>query len=230
MSLILEALKRSEKERQRQADSVTDTLYIEVAPRRRNLWPVLLVALLLVNIGIMTFLWWRQAASDDIPATQQADPEAIIAAARKATPDPQPPAASDGPSRIAARILRPLDQELGGARVVPARRPATTQAPARKSPAAGATTAAASPPTTSEPEQEPAIGAMDDATLQSLQRYEINIIVYSDIPARRYALIDMKKLREGDTLPGSDLRIERIAQGALIIDTGHGLVSYSGTP
>ena len=227
MSLILEALKRSEKERQQQADSVTDTLYIEVAPRRRNLWPVVLVVLLLVNIGIMVFLWWRQAASDDIPATQQADPEAIIAAARKATPDPPPTAASDGPSRIAARILRPLDQELGGARVVPAHRPAVTDAPARKSPSAGATTAA-SPPPTSEP--EPVIGAMDDATLQALQRYEINIIVYSDTPARRYALIDMKKLREGDTLPGSDLRIERIAQGALIIDTGHGLVSYSGTP
>ncbi len=228
MSLILEALKRSEKERQQQADSVTDTLYIEVAPRRRNLWPVVLVALLLVNIGIMLFLWWLQAASDDIPATQQADPEAIIAAARKATPDPPPAAASDGPSRIAARILRPLDQELGGARVVPAHRPAAADAPARKSASAGATTAAPPPPPTSEP--EPVIGAMDDATLQTLQRYEINIIVYSDTPARRYALIDMKKLREGDTLPGSDLRIERIAQGALIIDTGHGLVSYSGTP
>ncbi len=228
MSLILEALKRSEKERQQQADSVTDTLYIEVAPRRRNLWPVVLVVLLLVNIGIMLFLWWRQAASDDIPATQQADPEAIIAAARKATPDPPPTGASDGPSRIAARILRPLDQELGGARVVPARRPAAADAPARKSASAGATTP--TPPPASEPEPEPVIGAMDDATLQALQRYEINIIVYSDTPARRYALIDMKKLREGDTLPGSDLRIERIAQGALIIDTGHGLVSYSGTP
>ncbi len=226
MSLILEALKRSEKERRQQADSVTDTLYIEVAPRRRNLWPVVLVVLLLVNIGIMLFLWWRQAANDDIPATQQADPEAIIAAARKATPDPPPAATSDGPSRIAARILRPLDQELGGARIVPARRPAATDAPARNSPSADATTAP--PPPASEP--EPVIGAMDDATLQALQRYEINIIVYSDTPARRYALIDMKKLREGDTLPGSDLRIERIAQGALIIDTGHGLVSYSGTP
>ena len=71
---------------------------------------------------------------------------------------------------------------------------------------------------------------MDDATLQKLQQYDVNIIVYSDTPSRRYALINMKKLHEGDPLPGSDLRIERITQGALIIDTGAGLVRYAGTP
>jgi hypothetical protein len=40
----------------------------------------------------------------------------------------------------------------------------------------------------------------------------------------------MKKLREGDPLPGSTLRIDKITPGALIIDTGHGRVRYSGSP
>ena len=256
MSLILEALKRSEKERQQQANSVTDTLYIEVAPRRRNFWPVLLVVLLLANIGIMAFLWWRQVASDDIPKAQYVAPNTAIATTQEATPTPPPTTITDGPSRIAARILRPLDQELGNARIVAAHPPATIQAPAHKPDDSGSSPTTPPQPTAeetrpkpeptsasaSEPEpkpepasasasaSEPTIGAMDDATLQQLQQYEINIIVYSDNPARRYTLIDMKKLHEGDTLPGSNLRIQRIAPGKLIIDTGDGLVSYGGTP
>ena len=268
MSLILEALKRSEKERQQQANSVTDALYIEVAPRRRNFWPVLLVVLLLANIGIMAFLWWHQIASDDIPEMQYIDPDTAITTAQEATPTPSPTMPSGGPSRIAARILRPLDQELGNTRIVAAHPPATTHAPAHEPDDTSATPATPPQPTaeearqkpeptsasapkpepkseptsasapkpgpkpepTSAPASEPTIGAMDDATLQQLQQYEINIIVYSDNPARRYTLIDMKKLHEGDTLPGSNLRIERIAPGKLIIDTGDGLVSYGGTP
>ncbi len=220
MSLILEALKRSEKERKQQAEAVTDTVFVQMAPRRRSLWPVVLVALLLVNIGIMLFLWWRYPAAVE-PGTDTPSPQEIIAAARQAGPVASPPPTADPTPHIARRILRPLQQELGNTPIVTPQRPrAETETPSAKPETAPL--AANEPP--------PTVGEMDEATLQQLQQYQINIIVHSDIPARRYALIDMQKLREGDRLPGSRLRIERIVQGALIIDTGHGLVRYSGTP
>ncbi len=220
MSLILEALKRSENERRKQAESVTDTLYVQVRPRHRSRWPVVLVALLLMNLGILLFLWWRGPGAPPETAGTPS-PAAIIAAAREHDAPPTTATTGEPTPHVARRVLRPLAQELGNARVVTPSLPPTTPPPEERL----AATPPAIPPRSTRPLDE-----IDTATLQRLQQYEINIIVYSDDPARRYALIDMKKLREGDRLPGSTLRIEEIAPGALIIDTGHGLVRHTGTP
>jgi general secretion pathway protein B len=231
MSIILDALKQSEKERQQQAESVTDTLYIQVEPERRSLWPMALVLLLLLNIGIMLFLWWRSPAGNAPPAPPQSAHE-IIENARLAQPEPVNLAAPDDTPapKTASRILRPLQQELGNTKIVKAPRPTTKPEPTSAEPSPQAVEKTAAKP--SAPAANPAVEPreMDDVTLQKLQAYEINTIVYSDTPSRRYALINMQKLKEGAVLPGSKLRIERITTNGLVIDTGDGLVRYSGTP
>ncbi len=216
MSLILDALKQSEKDRQQQAESIADTLYIQVKPERRSFWPIVLVLLLLANIAILLFLWWRTPAESTAPTA--ADPRDIIESARHAAPAPAEPPAPN----TASRILRPLAQELGATRVIEAQRPAPRRQPAP--PAADKAVPAATAAATIQAR------AADGDTLEKLQQYEINTIVYSDTPSRRYALINMQKFKEGATLPHSKLRIREITNDGLIIDTGAGLVRYSGTP
>ncbi len=216
MSLILDALKQSEKDRQQQAESIADTLYIQVKPERRSFWPVVLLLLLLANIAILLFLWWRTPAESAAPTV--ADPRAIIESARQAAQPPTKPAAPN----TASRILRPLEQELGATRMIEAHRPAARLQPNNKAPVEDKPAPTAS--TTSQPQEA------DGDTLEKLQQYEINTIVYSDTPSRRYALVNMQKLKEGATLPQSTLRIVEITTNGLVIDTGDGLVRYSGTP
>jgi general secretion pathway protein B len=58
MSYILDALKKSEKERQRGTvpDLLTDQDIIEQEPKKRLLWPYLILAALLLNAVLL--LWW----------------------------------------------------------------------------------------------------------------------------------------------------------------------------
>lgn len=222
MSLILDALKQSEKDRQQQTESIADTLYIQVKPKHHSVWPIALTLLLLANIGILLFLWWH--TPDARSAAEPANARAIIENARLASPKPaaRPVVAAAPAPKTASRILRPLQQELGSAKVVELH-------PSSSKQQADSTTAVEKKPATPPP-LTPQPQAADGDTLQQLRQYEINTIVYSDSPSRRYALINMQKFKEGATLPQSKLRIRQITTDGLIIDTGNGLVSYSGTP
>lgn len=58
MSYILDALKKSEKERQRGTlpDMLTVQDIVAEKPKKRFVWPALLVAVLMLNAGV--FVWW----------------------------------------------------------------------------------------------------------------------------------------------------------------------------
>jgi general secretion pathway protein B len=77
MSYILDALKKSEKERQRGTvpDLMTAQDVIEEGPKRRSLWPYLLVGALILNAGLLAWwLAWRSGkppVAAQPPATQQ---------------------------------------------------------------------------------------------------------------------------------------------------------------
>ncbi len=230
MSLILEALKQSEKERQQQAQSVTDTLYIKHPPSRRNIWIPVIIALLLVNLGIYALLY---LGNDTGITTEPPNAEEILEAARqdREAKPATPPITTQPAPRIASRILRPLEKELGNARVSKLE-PATASRPTVNT--AVIPNASTTPPAEDEQRSVPkektgteSIQEMDDATRDALQHFEINTIVYSDNPARRFALINMQKVQEGATLPGSEYRIEKITPKGLVLQTGSGLVLFS---
>ena len=86
MSFILDALKKSENDRQRQSGPAL--FEVRVAPPRSRFpsWAIALVGLLLVNLGVVAWLMFRKPASAATPPMQAA------ADARAAVPTPiQPP-------------------------------------------------------------------------------------------------------------------------------------------
>jgi len=95
MSYILDALKKSEKERQRGTvpDLMTAQDVIEEGPKRRPFWPYLLVGALILNAGL--FAWWLAWRSGKPPvAAQQTAPQQLVARA----PDQENRSADAGPS------------------------------------------------------------------------------------------------------------------------------------
>lgn len=105
MSFILDALRKSDAERQRQsAPGLADIRYAR-PKTRRSPWVPLLVVVLVANLGFMAFQWWRSGTEPPAaapgavvapPATPAAPvvPAAAVPAAPVAVrPDPAPPAA-----------------------------------------------------------------------------------------------------------------------------------------
>ena len=142
MSFILDALKKSESDRQRQ--SGPSLFEVKVAPPRRTLpvWAVVVAALLLINVVVISWMLLRH------PATQQPASPQDTAAARTTAPPGAPAATPAMPTASTAPPLAapPVQQT--------ARPPGETQPPAAAAlstapPAAAPLTAAA--PTTAPP-------------------------------------------------------------------------------
>jgi general secretion pathway protein B len=123
MSFILDALKKSEADRQRQSGPAL--FEVKVAPPRRRLplWAVAIAVLLLVNLGIVLWLLLRHPSQ---------------AASETAALPPAPPVAQSAPPL--AQSAPPAIAPLTAAATPP---PATAPAPA---PAAGNTAPASAPP------------------------------------------------------------------------------------
>ena len=225
MSFILDALKKSESDRQRQNGP---GLYeVKVAAPRSQLpyWAIGLAVLLGVNLIIVAWALLRRPAHT--PAHEGAS--APVAA----TVPPAPPAA---PPTVAAAAA--AAQSPAGAQALP---PASASPPAALStPSAGANPGA---------EREPAQGNPDDfapatepnqsssvsfhvrrATESGVPLYSeaatapgsgvpelrLDLHAYAPRPEDRFVLINMKKLREGDSLP-EGVKVESITPDGVIL-------------
>ncbi len=154
MSFILDALRKSEHERQRQTGPALVEVAVAAPKPTTNRWATAAIALLLVNlvaIGILLIM-----KSDDAPeaAAQQAStpapgvaPEGASAAAPAATttgPSPQASVTQTLPEPQRPPMLRPATEPPVPAQVNPLEREVASYAPAMESEAAAA--AAAPPP------------------------------------------------------------------------------------
>lgn len=207
MSFILDALRKSETERQRQsAPSIADARYRVAKPgRSRWLVPGLFVVLL-VNAALVAYLLLRTPAE---PPVGRAVVEVPLADARPlAQPSPARPPAPMPPRED----VRPLATEVAAEPEVPAVKP-PAPAPAAATATAPATVTSSSLPATGDSSvrtQAPAAAASGES-LPSLQTLllggvielpplRVDIHVYSDEPGKRFVFINMNKYREGDQL------------------------------
>src|SRR5262244_1099419 len=94
MSFILDALKKSESDRQRQSGPAL--FEVKVAPPRRGLplWAIAIGLLLAVNLGIIAWMMLRHPRAE---AAVNVTPPPLLAAA-PTTPAPQPPPAQPAPA------------------------------------------------------------------------------------------------------------------------------------
>jgi general secretion pathway protein B len=210
MSFILDALKKSEIERQRQ--SVPGLMDTRMRERRHRLplWATILAVLLGINLLVLAFVLWHRntpaphaapaaaasppAAADSAPPAAQhfspLDPSPVFAQEIPLPPAENPTAASPGaPVKVAAHPVRRADPLLSEADAAP-------------------------------PENQeilPSISEINLTGAQALPELHLDVHVYSTKPADRFVYINMRKYHEGAALQEGPT-VERIRRDGVVLN------------
>jgi general secretion pathway protein B len=214
MSFILDALKKSEMERQQQSvPGLMDTRFV---PRRRRLpvWGIALGVLLSVNVAVLSLLLVRRNAADIKVPRPAAAPAAVDAAAPAARPFSPMDAAPEYAPEIP---VAPAES------AAPADTPAAAEAPppqaAATRPAHRGADPVLSEPDASADDQEilPSINEISLTGAQALPEIHLDVHVYSTKPAERFVYINMRKYHEGGRLQEGPI-VERIRRDGVVLN------------
>jgi general secretion pathway protein B len=273
MSFILDALKKSETDRQRQTGPALFEVKVAPPKARFPVWAVAIVALLVINMIIVGWLLLRRSSRDDETAAQNIPPAATAATA----PSPNggtwapsvaviPPPPAGAPSNTAPSTNGPANNGVSQTFAPPpgvpasapqsaamARLPAeeSTQPPvhlpdrdqneptlAGSSRDSGTDSGGASPddyaPAT-DPGSSLFKGHVKRGTESGFMLYQdlavaagsnlpnlrLDLHVYAAKPQDRFALINMHKVREGDSLQGG-VKVDAITPDGVVM-------SHNGT-
>jgi general secretion pathway protein B len=219
MSFILDALKKSESDRQRQGGPALFEVKVAAPRRALPLWAVAIAVLFAANLAVVIWLLMRHGA----PPAEVAQPAAAVSAATAVreparTPTPlQPAPVTPGEIAINAPIASPPA-------VSPAAR-SLVSAPAEAPPASNPDDFAPA----AEPPPSGSIGRVKRGTESGVPLYQqlaatpasqlpqlrLDLHAYAARAEDRWVLINMHRLREGDSLEG--VHVERITpEGAVL--------------
>lgn len=206
MSFILDALKKSEAERQRNAaPGFADIPRGQDRPRsQRWLWVV--GGLLAVNLVVLLAVFLLPASEPDArvpvtaspPATGEGEQAfaAIVAEARKNRPEQEPPTTSEPPRPAPSdSAAAPARQQRAATQAEPASRGTVSESPA-------------------------SFQDLRAAGVLQLPDLHLDIHVYSDTPAERFAFINMSKYTERDTLKEGPRVREITPEGVVLEQAG----------
>lgn len=201
MSFILDALKKSEIERQRQTvPGLMDTR----SPTRRNrlpLWVALLGGLLIVNLMVLTLVLTHRRS----PAAHASPP-----AAAKSSDTP-PVTAHFSPLDAAPQYAPeiPVPSPAAGDTAAAADAPASV--PRRPNPRLSE---ASEPPESQE--ILPSISELNLTGAQALPDLHLDVHVYATKPSERFVYINMHKYHEGSVLQEGP-KVERIRRDGVVL-------------
>jgi general secretion pathway protein B len=228
MSFILDALKKSESDRQRQSAPALFEVKVAAPRRRFPLWVIAVAALLAINIAFLIWYGLRSPAAPapvaNNPAAASQAPAGMVTVPATATyiPANAAPTVTLGSSVPDAGVVAPshappLAEEpvlSGQESSVPPDYDARDYQPAITPAQANATAAA---------RRSGSLPSRDEVLAQGTQLPDLrlDLHVYDADPAKRFVFINMRRLREGETLP-EGVRVDEITQ------TGARL-SYRGT-
>jgi general secretion pathway protein B len=218
MSLILDALRRSERTRQRTLEGRLGSATAEPAtPRVQVPWAALVGVVLFLNAAALAALYWNGSFS--APSPPPAAPVHQSPAPTASVSKPAPAIKQRGP-------LRSLAEEAGAGRhqVAPARqasaatpKPETkTTAPEKPSSAAMVQRQTLSPSASASQGKATPIDALPDTFRQSLPKLHLDVHVYNDNPKDRFVLINMHRYQRGDALPTGP-RVVRITHDGVVL-------------
>jgi len=227
MSFILDALKKSENDRQRQSSPALFEVKVAAPRRSFPLWAVGLAVLLGVNIVALAWFMLREPApanagapaivSSGAQAPANAAPPGMVTVPATSTyiPAGAPPAATMGAGNlssdagvVAPSPAPPLAEEpvlSGQEPSVPPDYDARDYRPAI-TPAQANAVAAARREMSSAPSRDEVL-----AQGTQLPDMRLDLHVYDPDPAKRFVFVNMRKLREGDSLP-EGVRLDAITQ------------------
>jgi general secretion pathway protein B len=244
MSFILDALKKSESDRQRQHGPAL--FEVRVAPPRTRLplWAIAIAALLVVNLGVVLWMLLRHQGHGGSAAGSQPTSAAASTPPSIGTPVPvvatsAPATAGTGPPAVPAALpAAPGPAAPGPAVPAPAATPgaAVTAAPATPAAVSGAADSANAEDYA--PAQEPSASGLGThvrrATASGVPLYQdvsatpgtqlpqlrLDLHVFAARPQDRFVMINMHRLREGDTLP-EGVHVDSITpEGAVLTYNG----------
>jgi general secretion pathway protein B len=235
MSFILDALKKSELERQRQTTpGLIEVGAANLRPRFPP-WALGLGALLGINLIVLSVVLLRHGNTVPPPTAAQTTAAPVGGAtgatgAASATGAGHSAAAvaatqlpADGPrSAPATDHFSPMDgtptyaPEIPVAESVAVADDATAAKPTAKRP----TTVAKTPATTSEDDTEevlPTLSELSSSATAGLPELHLDVHVYATIPADRFVFINGHKYREGMKLEEGPL-LERIRRDGIVLN------------
>jgi general secretion pathway protein B len=214
MSFILDALRKSDSERQQQAAPSLASKVQRNEPRRQKFWIPLLVAVLGLNAVLGWFL-----LRDDEPTANEASPvETATRSLRKESaplPNQPPTQPSDrtpaddpvaNPAPVQVAVPAPVDTERSTITELPATIP--TAAPPRSR----------TPPASPPPNEAnlPNFERVLSAGIISSPPLHLDIHVFAPESAKRFVFVNMKKYREGEQLEEGPV-IEAITETGVIL-------------
>lgn len=215
MSFILDALKKSEQERPPKAVPDVHTVHGQPPrpPRRRRLWPGLLVFALLLNASLL-LLWlrpWGGPEQSELPAP-------LLQA-----PSEPPPvmAASQVAAASAVEEVRVPEPVVAPATLRPRSTPAV-ETPSPRPSAVDASPREEKKNVIIEAGPAPVAGGIQDFdrlpsdVRRSVPPFEISLHFYTEAPASRMVRINGRNLREGDDLVAG-FALEKITPSGVVL-------------
>ncbi len=219
MSFILDALKKSETDRQRQSAPALFEVKVAAPRRRFPLWAIGLAALLGVNVVVLAWVLLRQPSAQSSAAAAAATnlPPNVVYVPAVMMPQPAPLATAPPEAGVVAPSLAPPLAEdpllSSDEPSVPPDYDANDYAPAvsREEATASAQRRAGFLPT------------RDDVLAKGTQLpdLKLDLHVYAENSAKRFVFINMRKLREGESLPDG-VRVDAVTPRGVDL-------SYRGT-
>ncbi len=210
MSFILDALRKSETERQQDTGPGIAASRYGAAAKKPNRWIPILAIFLAANAILLFSLLWRDQDTPEIePAANTAEIPAI-----PVNPPPMPRAARPGPE------VRPLASEAAAATQKATPTAASSAEPANQSKLAEPATDSTDRGKLQDGEITQTLQELLVAGELELPPLRIDIHVYSDDPPNRFVFINMTKYREGDRLSEGPLLKEVDPTGVLLSHEG----------
>jgi general secretion pathway protein B len=219
VSFILDALKKSEGERQRQSGPAMFEVRVAPPRSRMPLWAAIVGGLLLVNVAIVAWLLTRTpagtaAAAATAQPTQAAAPDPAPAVARQAPPvaPASVPPAETAPARGASADEPAAEESL------------LTEAPSTEpgvEPGLDAPVALETPRPRARVTRGTALGIPTYDQLGArpgagLPELRLDVHVYADAPGDRFVFLNNRRLREGEALPDGT-RVESIVPDGVVL-------------
>jgi general secretion pathway protein B len=212
MSFILDALRKSEAERQQQAGGEFSNVPSSPDDSQSPKWLWILALLLLVNIVVLLGILLRPDAAPD------AETRSVTVPADSAPAEPAP-TLQPSPAEDAGQTAPSFEERVAVAKKdQPAPEPtaAQTAQAATASPAPAATAA-------ERPSRDDRLMTLDELRLAGsiqLPELHLDIHVYAEKPAERFVFVNMNKHRENSRLDEGPVVVEITPEGVVLRHQG----------
>jgi general secretion pathway protein B len=226
MSFILDALKKSEIERQRQSiPGLVDSVVVRPGPRLPT-WAIALCALLTVNLIVLLFMLARGWTGSSSPSSGQVAVQPSRAATTVRDADgSRPGVATPGLSTPDGRIQPTSAENFSPLDAAPVYAPEIPVTVASMPPAVVPKAAShrREPLLTDEDykaEDEELLPTINEISLtgaQALPDLHLDVHVYATRPAERFVYVNMRKYHEGSVLQEGPT-VERIRRDGVILN------------